>query len=120
MMRECTRLASAITKARANGQCQACAPARYHCGTDAAHIWAKSTYPGAEFELDNLVWLARSCHEFMGSARLVGPCEMRDLAVTLRGRKRVEDLRMLGLGKGRPVQEQLESLRAEAKRMGIA
>lgn len=119
MKRECRRLASAITKAQALGWCLLCIPVRWHEGTDAAHIWAKGSHPAIEFELDNLVWLARECHERVGSVKYAEPGEMRDLAIETIGRERFEELHTLTSRKRRPISDILAELRRKANALGV-
>jgi hypothetical protein len=119
MKREARRLASAITRVGAMGWCELCAPVRWHDGTDAAHIWAKKNHPSIEFELDNLVWLARECHQRVASAKFTGPCEMRDLAISVIGQERFEELYALTPKKRRPIADILAELRVKAKVLGI-
>lgn len=83
LRRECRALCSRITLARCGYRCEC------GCGrraTDAAHGLSKGRHRSVEFDLDNLVGLARfPCHRRLGSARTNGGGEMSALMLQRKG-----------------------------------
>lgn len=117
MRRECRRLASQITLARAGYRCQCgCG----HGATDAMHVLAKGgQFASIRYVLDNLLAGNRKCHQRLGSATFTGESEMRELLIATRGRETWNRLLTLASMPEPDVQDILAGLRDEARRLGI-
>lgn len=131
--REAATLCSRITLAEAGYRCEAVdgylelgagkfALVFERClreATDCMHVLSKASQPSLRFELSNLIAGCRTHHDILGSAKLAGPCEMRDLYIRLRGERAWRNLVTLASRQKTFGPEVLEQLRARAVALGI-
>lgn len=112
---------SRIVRARA-GACERCGRFRgLGIGAlDACHVFAKSVYPGARFNLLNGVGLCRACHDTLGSAHITKPSLMQDWYVGKFGPELFHTLAVLvRTSKVVATKGQVEMFRSKALVLGV-